>query len=111
MKYTKKIKDWRVINLIEEGEDACGVWESYYVDEFMTLIDSLLESQRQELNKKVKEIRKDKRIPYQACHFGDCPKCGQEVNRKWVDKEIKEVKDQALNEVIKLLDKEKKGKT
>jgi hypothetical protein len=60
--WEKEFKDWRTVNLKEEGEDACGAWESYYVDELMAFIHQLLKAQKQELRKKVEgmEVKSDK---------------------------------------------------
>ena len=53
---------------------------------------------------KVKEIKANRKIPYQALRLsGGCPDCGAEVNQSFVDNEFKEAVDQALDDTIKAL--------
>ena len=63
------------------------------------------QSKQQEKIERVKGLIKDKRIPHQALKFGDCPNCGQEVNRKWVDITTKEIRNEAISDVLKIMEK------
>jgi hypothetical protein len=38
--------------------------------------------------------------------FGDCPNCGQEVNRKWISNKVTEIHDEAKQETIDYLKSE-----
>lgn len=60
-----------------------------------TLINSVIE---------VMEAGKvDGKFPWQSLLFGDCPECGLEVNREWVDATCKRIADAATDHHIKLL--------
>ena len=61
-------------------------------------------SQLKELEKEIKKMKKDRHIPYQALYFGrGCPGCGREMNRKWINEKVKEVRDHGLSDVLDLI--------
>ena len=45
------------------------------------------------------------KTPWQSLQFGDCPKCGQKVNRVWVDNKCKEIYNSALTQVMENVEK------
>jgi hypothetical protein len=114
MKKTKK-RDWvdleekynvmEAVGYRDDGEDANGVWISWYLKDLEEYIDmcihQALKANNKKWRKRIKKAIKDKRIPYQALAFGDCPKCGQETNQKWVDMKCKEIRTQALSDLLK----------
>lgn len=65
-----------------------------------TQIQKSVKEERERWKEKIEGMKKDKRIPYQALRFGDCPNCGQEVNRKWVEKECLDIRNQALTDIL-----------
>jgi len=69
-------------------------------EEIEKAVDFALSTQASELIEKLEWMKKERKIPWQALQFGDCPKCGAEVNQKWVDMKVKEIADQALDEAI-----------
>ena len=73
---------------------------SSWIKEF---IHSLLLSEREKLIKEIEGMKKDKRFPYQALEFGDCPYCGCEINREWINDKLKEVGDEFLSDVLERL--------
>ena len=65
--------------------------------------DYFVSRQKLELIKEIEGMKKDKRFPYQALEFGDCPYCGCEINREWINDKLKEVRDEFLSDVLERL--------
>jgi len=78
-----------------EWEDGfkCGVRD----------MEEELSSYKAELREKVEGMKGNNNLPIQTGLFSNCPKCGQEVNIKFVGNVLQEVRNQALSEVLKLL--------
>lgn len=75
----------------EKRNEANFAWDYF---------SSLLDSKMAEVIEMVEELKADKRFPHQSLLFGDCPNCGQEVNRSWIDNKCKEIRDEALQDII-----------
>lgn len=68
-------------------------------------IDFWLSKRKEELSKLKEKIEKEKtegKYPWQALHFQDCPNCGLEVNRKYIDEKCKEIRNEGLDFVLAL---------
>jgi len=74
------------------------------VEEAAAEIQIALEAQKQEFRDMVEGMRKEKKQTPQTGLFGNCPKCGQEVNVKFVESVLKEVRIQALSDILKKLE-------
>lgn len=65
-------------------------------------IKNLLHSQRDSIVKIAESLKQDPKFPYQAVNLGSgCPNCGQEHNQKYVDETCKEIRVQAIDDLIK----------
>lgn len=82
-----------------------GTMNKYDGNDIKSFIRRLLSSQRQQILEEVEKMKQNKKPPYQALQFSDCPHCGTETNMEWVENKLKEVRNEALDEVRKALQK------
>ena len=85
----------------------CGsitVWdcEKDLKEALRTSLTNLAKYQVEEIEKRIEELEEPK-MPIQTGLFSDCPKCGQEVNIKFVGDVLLEVRNQALSEVRRII--------
>jgi len=98
--------DWKQ-KLYTLFQSAKNVQELY--KEVEKLFSSEIQKEREKVLEEVREIIKkrldDEKIPVEALFFGDCPNCGQEVNRKWVNYTIRKVSKKPLEKLLSKINK------
>lgn len=72
---------------------------------FKDFILSALAQQREKIVEEIRGMKESNKFPHQSLMFqGGCPKCGQEANSEFCDKVCLEIRNEALEEVIKKIE-------